>query len=147
MDNSRGINLLIAGATGSFVVALLHVIIAFVGGDWYRFFGAGEEMAVADEQGQWWPMFITLGLAFIFFVWGLYALSGAGRFQRLPLLRLGLLAITTIYLLRGLGIFAPLFGYTGESPSFMVLSSLIPLGLGICYLIGTRQRWGVLSRG
>jgi hypothetical protein len=40
--------------------------------------------------------------ALIFAIFGLYALSGAGSIRHLPLLRLGLSGISSLYLLRGL---------------------------------------------
>ena len=45
---------------------------------------------------------MTLGIAAILALWGLYAFSAAGALGRLPLLRPAMLVITAIYLLRGL---------------------------------------------
>lgn len=42
------------------------------------------------------------GAALILVIFGLYALSGAGSIPRLPLLRLGLIGVSGLYLLRGL---------------------------------------------
>ncbi|MBC7983974.1 MAG: hypothetical protein H7Y02_08975 [Candidatus Obscuribacterales bacterium] len=50
---------LIVGAALSAVAAMLHVGIIFVGAPWYRFFGAGEDMARKAEAGSWYPALIT----------------------------------------------------------------------------------------
>jgi len=44
---------------------------------------------------------VTGALTVVFGVWAAYALSGVVMVRRLPLLRTGLLAIGTIYTLRG----------------------------------------------
>ena len=99
---------LIVGAGLSFLAAALHIAIIFGGGDWYRFFGAGEGMARLAESGSREPAKMTLGIATVLTVWGLYALSGAGLIFRLPWRRLVLSAITAIYTVRGLaGLIAP----------------------------------------
>jgi len=47
-DMTTSYNLwLIVAAALSGLAALLHVAIVFGGGPWYRFFGAGERMALA----------------------------------------------------------------------------------------------------
>ncbi len=65
-------------------------------------------------EDRWRLFLVGEGAALILVVFGLYALSGAGMIRRLPLLRLGLIGISSLYLLRGL---------------FIVLSLLIVLGV------------------
>jgi len=79
------------GGILSLAVALLHLVIIFIGAPAYRYFGAGEEMAKGAESGSLFPAMMTLVLVAIFAIWGLYAFSGAGMFRQLPLLRIGLL--------------------------------------------------------
>ncbi|XQF90148.1 hypothetical protein ACOBV8_17210 [Pseudoalteromonas espejiana] len=93
---------LIAASALSFIASLLHVACIFGGPDWYRFFGAGEQMAQLAEQGSTYPTYVTLAIAVIIALWGLYALSGAGVILKLPLLKTALALITAIYLVRGI---------------------------------------------
>ncbi|HTF95672.1 MAG TPA: hypothetical protein VL995_06045 [Cellvibrio sp.] len=58
--------------------SLLHVGIIAGGAEWYRFFGAGEAMAIMSKQGSWYPALVTFMIAMILFVWSLYAFSAAG---------------------------------------------------------------------
>jgi hypothetical protein len=131
---------LVAGGWLSIIASLLHVACIFGGDDWYRFFGAGEEMARADEAGHWMPAIVTSGIAFILAIWAAYAFSGAGVIRRLPLIRTALVIISGIYLLRGLFIIPIMIEPAMRSP-FNIWSSLIVLGYGMAYAIGTRLAW------
>ena len=135
---------LVIGGVLSLVASLLHIACIFGGGDWYRFFGAGEEMAQADEAGHWMPAIMTTGIAILLAVWAAYAFAGAGMFRRLPLIRTALVIISAIYLLRGLFIIPIMIEPALRTP-FNIWSSLIVLGYGIVYLLGTRQAWSQLS--
>lgn len=128
----------------SLAAALLHVVCIFGGGDYYRFFGAGEEMARADEAGYWMPAIMTSGIAFILAIWAAYAFSGAGLIRRLPLIRTALVIISCIYLLRGL-LIIPIVIEPAMRSSFNIWSSLIVLVLGLTYAIGTRLAWRQFS--
>ena len=131
------------GASLSFAAAFMHIGIIIGGGDWYRFFGAGESMALAAETGKMYPHIVTAGIAFVLTLWGFYSLSGAGIIPRLPLLKLALIAITSIYLLRGL--LFPLFASASSySPSFIAWSSLICVGYGLVHLVGITKSWASL---
>lgn len=139
--------LLLLAGTLSCVAALLHLAIIFGGTKWYRFFGAGEEMASMAESGSWYPTIITFCIALVLFVWALYALSGAGLFRRLPLLKAGLVAISIVYLIRGVALIPALIFIPGIVDGFMVWSSLICLVYGYVYAMGTKQVWDKLSAG
>lgn len=135
---------LTTGGWLSVAAALLHIACIFGGGDYYRFFGAGEEIARADEAGSWTPAIMTSGIALILGIWATYAFSGAGLIRRLPLIRTALVIISAIYMLRGMFIFPIMIEPAMRSP-FNIWSSLIVLGYGITYAIGTRVAWAQLS--
>jgi len=137
--------LLVAGVV-SFTVALFQVVITF-SPSWSRYFGASEEL-VSNI-----PLLYAAGfIAALFFgVFGLYAISGAGYIRPLPLLRLGLLGISCLYLLRGL-LFIPIVlmmaGYIQFSepvPTTGLASSLVSLLIGLVYLAGTLGNWNALQ--
>ncbi len=137
---------LILAALCSGAAALLHLGCIIFGGDWYRFFGAGEQMAQMAEAGHIYPTIVTLIIAGLLTIWSLYALSGAGIIIRLPLLRPALCLIAAIYLLRGV-IFIPLMPmFPDNSTTFWILSSLICLVFGLVYALGIRQSWAYLGR-
>lgn len=140
--NLLGYNLwLIAGGVLSAIAAMLHVAIIVGGPDWYRFFGAGEAIARAAEQGKFMPTLITLLIASVLAIWSAYAFSGAGLISRLPLLRAALVLISSVLLARGLLYFVRTTWRPDLSHSFMLWSSLIVFALGLCFAIGTWQVW------
>lgn len=134
---------LLLGGCLSVAAALLHVGCIVGGGDWYRFFGAGEQVAGAAERGEAWPHLLTLGIAMVLGIWAAYAFSGAGALRRLPLLRTGLVVITLIYLARGL-LIVPILMEAPARTSFNIWSSLIVLGYGFAYAVGTWATWPAL---
>jgi hypothetical protein len=135
---------LILGGILSFAVALLHVIIIFIGAPAYRYFGAGEDMATAAESGSAFPTLLTLFLIAIFAIWGFYGLSGAGVMRRLPLLKIALILIGAVYTLRGVAVFQQLFQIATSSVEVApreIVFSLVSLVIGLAYLIGTISNW------
>lgn len=132
---------LVIGGLLSVVASLLHIGCIIGGPDWYRFFGAGEQMATMAEQGSMTPTLLTLGIAVILAIWAAYAFSGAGLLPRLPLLRTGLVTISAIYLLRGLALIPALIINRGDVMPFVLWSSLVVLVYGLAYAIGTWQAW------
>jgi hypothetical protein len=136
---------LVVAAICSGVAALLHLGCIIFGGDWYRFFGAGEQMAQMAEAGNIYPTIVTLVIVTLLSTWSLYALSGAGLILRLPLLRLGLCVIAAIYLLRGMA-FVPLMPvFPGNSITFWVVSSATCFVFGLMYALGIKQSWSYLG--
>ena len=125
-------------------VAVLHIGCIYYGAPWYRFFGAGEQMAILAEQGSIQPTIITTGIVLVLSSWSIYALSGAGVIVRLPFLKWALSAITFIYLLRGIAGFFLISEPLGRSPQFWLWSSIICLSFGVIHLIGLKQTWSNL---
>jgi len=137
---------LIVGGCLSLAAALLHVGVIAGGPDWYRFFGAGEEMARAAERGLWMPHLVTLGIATGLVIWALYAFAGAGLIRRLPLMRTALVVISLIYLVRGLLIIPVMMKLSLAEAPFDYWSSLIVLVYGLAYAVGTWRAWPYLKR-
>jgi hypothetical protein len=85
------------------------------------------------------------GAALIVAIFGLYALSGAGSIRRLPLLRLGLTGISTLFLLRGLFIIFTVLTLLGILQGELlvqgVISHLVFLAAGITFAVGTVLNW------
>ena len=137
---------LVAGGVLSAVAALLHLAIIAGGPSWYRFFGAGERMAQLAERGSPRAAVITVGIASVLGVWAAYAFAGAGLLPRLPLMRTALVLISAVYLLRGLVLLPALALNPRGVSAFTVWSSLIVLGYGVAYAVGTWKAWPALGR-
>jgi hypothetical protein len=86
-----------------------------------------KKMAQAAEKGSSIPALVTLGIALVFFVWGLYALVGARVISELPWTRAILMVIAAIYVARGLVVFY-------KCNACMVITSLASLTVGLLQL-------------
>ena len=142
MEQEYNLALMIAAALSA-IAGALHIGVVLVGPRWYRLFGAGEKLARAAEMGRAYPALITFGIAFVLFSWAAYALSAAGVLGPLPLLRPALVAISLVYLLRGVAGPVILKG-TGRSQRFIYISSAICLGFALVHLLGLAQVWNRL---
>lgn len=136
---------LLAAAICCFAAALAHLGCIVFGGDWYRFFGAGEQMARMAEQGLWYPTIVTSVIVLVLLVWALYGLSGAGAIKRLPLTKLALILITGIFLLRGVSFVWLMPIFPENSPRFWLMSSGICLVIAGLFAVGCWQQWPVLN--
>ncbi len=90
---------------------------------------------------------VSLIIAAIIALFGLYAISGAGYIRTLPWLKQILVVISGIYILRGLLLIPELLVVMGVfhisipvAPRFVVFS-LGSLLIGLIYLIGTVGGW------
>ena len=139
-------NWFIYASVGSFLVALLHIIIVFfLGAEGYRTFGAGEEFAIATEQGSFVPHLITLGITLVFIVFGFYALSGNQFIKPLPFLKWGLIGIASIFTIRGIAGIPMYFLMSYEAP-LMLWSSLVSLSIGVFHILGIHKNWNFLEK-
>ncbi len=136
-------SLIIAG-TLTAIAAFMHLAIIVGGGDWYRFFGAGEQMAQMAEQGSLYPATLTFVIACVLATWSAYAFSAANVIRKLPFTNVILLLISLIFLSRGLLAIpvvmyadSPYMAELANNMTFMLLSSLICLVIGSLYANGT----------
>jgi hypothetical protein len=140
--------LVIAGCC-SILGALLHLVCIGGGADWYRLMGAGERIAKQVEAGEVMPAVITLLISSLLLVWALLAFSGAGLIRKLPMLRTGLVLISSVYLLRGIaGFFLPLAVFMPLAPIDYLRSSHETVsrrivGVGVSAGVG-KYPWHVL---
>ena len=135
-------------ASGSFAVALLHVVVIVIGAPAYTYFGAPQLTPLA-AGGSPVPALLTSGLVGLFTIWGGYALSAAGDIRPLPLLRAVLLAIGIIYTPRGLAAPVQLLALLrgADFPPRYAMFSGCALAIGVCYLAGLHRGWRSLPRG
>ncbi|HEU4882930.1 MAG TPA: hypothetical protein VFT45_11805 [Longimicrobium sp.] len=136
---------LTAAAALCFGIALLHAAMIFMDPHAYGYFGA-PQLGRAKAAGYSYPDLMTVGLVLVFATFGAYALSGAGRIRRLPLLPVALVLIGAVFTVRGLVLFPQLVQLaTGKgAPPRMAVFSLVSLVTGVAFLAGTRSRWSGL---
>jgi hypothetical protein len=137
---------LLAAGWMSMAASLLHIACIIGGPDWYRFFGAGEELARAAERGSFVPAVLTFGIATILAVWALFAFGAAGIGWRPPLARTALIAIATVLLARAALAFVPSVWAPEQTLAFIATTSGICFVMGACFAIGTWLSWPQLSQ-
>jgi hypothetical protein len=143
---NRPSSLFVLAGVLSFCAAIFQAVIAFVP-EWSAALGAGDAL-VSNP-----PLLLTLGLlvALVLVIFGLYGLSGAGVIRRLPLLRLGLLAIGLLYSMVGINfifqvlVMLGILPSAGPIPIYLLLVSFGAFVAGLAYLIGLAVSWRRLS--
>jgi hypothetical protein len=136
---------LLAAAWMSVAASALHLAAIIGGPDWYRFFGAGEEMAQAAERGSPVPAIMTIIIAAILAGWAIYAFGAAGVIRRWPLMRTALFAIAAVLLARSALAFVPSVWAPEQTIAFRIWSSAICFGMGTCFAVGLWKAWPQLS--
>lgn len=123
----------------SIATGLLHFAIIWAGASGYRYFGAGEDMALMAESGSAYPALLTAVIAFVFICWGVYAFSGAGLVRKLPLHTVLIPVIGAVFALRGLGVLPQIVMYVMPGSEVAIkdmVFSAVALAIGVFYLIG-----------
>lgn len=138
---SAGAQTLILAGVLSSLAAIAHLACIALGGQAFRFMGAGERMARAVDAGKFQPIVVTLGIAAVLAGWAAYAFSGAGVIIQLPFAKLVLPAVSAVFLARALGfpLLKPMF--PENSNTFWLVSSGICLVVGVLYGAGTAAVW------
>lgn len=126
----------------SFAIALFHAVIGFLP-SLSLYLGAPDVLVT----NIYLLIIVSLLIAGIIAVFGLYAISGAGYIRTLPWLKQILVVISGIYILRGLLLvpeFLVVIGVLDISipvaPRFVIFS-LGSLLIGLIYLSGTIGGW------
>jgi hypothetical protein len=130
-------------------MGLLQLVLAFLGADACRYFGAPRWALTILEAGGlklWLLTFLAVGGSVVA---GLYALSGAGLVRRLPAVRGVLIVLGGVSGLWGLGVLKlvalDLQNPGSVMPRFFIIRG-VPLLLGLVYLLGASIAPGRRSR-
>ena len=137
--------LLLVAAWMSVAACLLHLAVIVGGPDWYRFFGAGEEMARAAERGSPVPPIMTAFVAAILAVWAAFAFGASGTIRVLPLTRTALISIAAVLLARSALVLVPHVWAPEQTMAFRIVSSLACFAMGLCFALGTWAAWPSLK--
>lgn len=123
------------------LIALAHIVGLIWADDMFEITGIGKEMSELAQIHASLPYLLTIFVAAVFFIFGLYGLSADNKFRRLPFLKPGIFVIAVVYLLRGIG--ALIFDMEKqEANQFLeVTYSLIAVFIGLLFLIGGLKKW------
>jgi hypothetical protein len=102
--------------------------------------GIGKEMAELGQVHLSLPYLLTIFVALVFFIFGLYGLSADDKFKKLPFLKTVIFLIAGIYLLRGLGELV-VDNIHGTNSITETTYSFLALVIGFLFLIGGFKKW------
>jgi len=123
------------------LIAIGHVVSLFWAKQVFELTGIADMMATLTQIHSALPYLLTMIVVGVFFVFGLYGLSGDNKFRKLPLLKPVIFTIAGIYLLRGIGGFIPIIADQSKYPTLDTCYSLIAVFVGLLYLIGGLKKW------
>ncbi len=124
------------------IISILHIIGLFWADKMFEITGIADGMALAAQQiHPLYPYFITVVVAFFFFVFGLYGLSADNKIRKLPFVKPVTFLIAGIYLFRGIGEIIFDMDMQQAHPLLETTYSLIAVFIGLLNLIGGIRRW------
>lgn len=133
-----GITLLILAAVIVFGTAIAHMSCIFLGPKCYSAQMAPPQLIESAKEGTYLAPIITILVSLIFFIWGLYALSGAKLIRRLPLLAFIIYSISALCIIRGILPLQLWLRYPDRVNDLAFYYGLGWLVTGLLYLLGYR---------
>ncbi len=128
------------GGVINIIISFAHLIGLIWAKQMFEVTGIGKEMSELSQTNATLPYLLTIFVAIVFFIFGLYGLSADGKFRKLPLLKTAIFVIAGIYLFRGIGeIIADKI--QGTNSTTETIYSLVAIGIGLLFFIGGLRKW------
>jgi MFS superfamily sulfate permease-like transporter len=125
------------------LIAIAHIVGLFWADKMFEVTGVGNEMAKLAQTHFSLPYLLTIFVAILFFIFGLYGLSAYNKFRPLPLLKPVIFAIAGIYLLRGIGELIFDLEKQQANQFLEITYSLIAVIIGLLFFIGGLKKWKI----
>jgi hypothetical protein len=128
------------GGILNIIIAVAHIIGLFWAEQMFEKTGAGEGMKELAQIHYSIPYLLTVFVAIIFFLFGIYGVLADSKTKKLPFLKLGVFSIAFIYLFRGIGeqSYNLIKGTTTTSET---IQSIVALIIGSLFLLGGLKKW------
>jgi uncharacterized membrane protein len=127
------------------LIAIGHIVGLFWADKMFEVTGIGKEMKELAQTHYSLTYLLTIFVAIVFFVFGLYGLSADNKFRKLPFLKSIIFLIAGIYLLRGLGELI-VDSIQGTNSTSETTYSLFALTVGLLFLIGGLKKWKLATK-
>lgn len=139
MEQTNRIMLKLGGYI-NILIAIGHLVGLFWADKMFEVTGIGKEMTELAQTNSSLPYLLTIFVAIVFFIFGLYGLSADNKFRKLPFLKPIIFIIASIYILRGLG--ELIFDTVSKTNSMNeTIYSLFALTIGLLFLFGGLRKW------
>ena len=128
------------GGILNIIIAVAHIIGLFWAEQMFEKTGAGEGMKELAQIHYSIPYLLTVFVAIIFFLFGIYGVLADSKTKKLPFLKLGVFSIAFIYLFRGIGeqSYNLIKGTTTTSET---IQSIVAIIIGSLFLFGGLKKW------
>ena len=123
------------------IIAIAHILGLFWAQQMFEVTGIANEMNQLAQTHLSLPYLLTIFVAIVFFIFGLYGLSAGGKFRKLPFLKTGIFAVAGIYIFRGVGELIFDISQQNAPPITETIYSLIALCIGLLFLFGGLKKW------
>jgi nitrate reductase gamma subunit len=127
------------------LIAIGHIIGLFWADKMFEVTGIEKEMAKLAQTHSSLPFLLTIFVAIVFFIFGLYGLSADNKFRQLPFLKPVIFIIAGIYLLRGFGELIFDLEQQQATEFLEITYSLIAVFIGLLFLIGGLKKWKTVT--
>jgi len=123
-------------------ISIGHIVGLFWAKQMFEITDIGEEMRKLSQINSSLPHLLTILVAIMFFIFGIYGLSADRKFRKLPFLKTVIFLISGIYLLRGLGeLISDII--QGSNTLSETIYSIFALIVGLLYLFGGLRKWNL----
>jgi len=128
------------GGIINIIIAIAHIIGLIWAEQMFEKTGAGKGMKELAQIHYSLPYLLTVFVAIVFFIFGIYGLFAESKTRKLPFLKLGVFTIAFIYLFRGIGeqSYNLIKGTTTTSET---IQSVVALIIGLLFLFGGLKKW------
>lgn len=128
------------GGVLNIIIAVAHIIGLFGAEQMFEKTGAGEGMKELAQIHYSIPYLLTIFVAIIFFIFGIYGVFADSKTKKIPFLKFGIFTIAFIYLFRGVGeqSYNIIKGTTTPSETFQ---SVVAIIIGLLFLLGGLKKW------
>ncbi len=134
------------GGILNIIIAIAHIVGLFWAKEMFEATGVGKDMQQLSDVHYSLPYILTVFVTVFFVIFGLYGLSAADKFRKLPFLKLGVFSIAGIYLFRGIGELSYKIAL-GISNTPETIQSVVALFIGFLFLIGGLRKWKLFGFG
>jgi len=127
------------------LISVAHIIGLIWADEMFAITGIGEEMAALAQTHSSLPYLLTVFVAIVFFIFGLYGLSADNKFRELPFTKPSVFLIAGIYFLRGFGelVSDKMLGTNSTSET---VYSVVAIAIGFLYLVGGLLKWKSVTK-
>ena len=126
------------------LISVGHLVGLFWADKMFEVTGIGKEMTALAQKHSSLPYLLTIFVAIVFFIFGLYGLSADNKFRKLPFLKTVIFLIAGIYFLRGIGELVA-DNIQGTNSTSETIYSIFALIVGLLFLFGGIIKWNLMT--